>query len=279
MSYLISHIIDNTAERTPDREAFRFDGNGITYAELVRRCNALANTLAELGVKRGDRVGIYLHKSLESAIALYGILKAGAAYVPLDPQMPEERLAFIIRDCEINVLVSQDLKAKTLAKIATQETGLKAVVGLNSGEDDIGLQRVSWEQVAEAEGERAPTLNVIEQDLAYIMYTSGSTGTPKGMMHTHYSGLSYAKLAATTYDLRATDRLSNFPPLHFDQSTFDYFSGPLVGATTVIIPEPHTRFPASLSQLLADEKLTVWYSVPFPLIQMLLRGVSRRARC
>jgi amino acid adenylation domain-containing protein len=112
----------------------------------------------------------------------------------------------------------------------------------------------------------------MEQDLAYIIYTSGSTGEPKGIMHTHASGLSYARMAADLYELTNDDVLSNFPPLHFDQSTFDYFSGPLVGATTVIIPEEHRLLPASLSQLMQDERMTVWYSVPFALIQLLLRG-------
>jgi amino acid adenylation domain-containing protein len=105
------------------------------------------------------------------------------------------------------------------------------------------------------------------------MYTSGSTGDPKGIMHTHDSGLSYARMAAHTYGVRHTDRLSNHSPLHFDMSTFDYFSGPLAGATTVIIPEAYTKLPASLSRLIEAERLTIWYSVPFALIQLLVRGV------
>ncbi|MEM1126996.1 MAG: AMP-binding protein, partial [Bacteroidota bacterium] len=97
-------------------------------------------------------------------------------------------------------------------------------------------------------------------------------GLPKGIVHTHASSLSYATLAADVYGLRADDRLSGFPPLHFDQSIFDYMSGPSVGATTVIISEGHMMMPASLSQLMADERLTVWYSVPYALVQLLLRG-------
>ncbi|NJL94878.1 MAG: amino acid adenylation domain-containing protein [Anaerolineae bacterium] len=112
----------------------------------------------------------------------------------------------------------------------------------------------------------------MQDDLAYIMYTSGSTGQPKGIMHTHASGLSYARTAAATYSLLPEDRLSNHSPLHFDMSTFDYFSGPLAGATTVLIPEAYTLLPASLSQLVQDERLSIWYSVPFALIQLLLRG-------
>ena len=91
-------------------------------------------------------------------------------------------------------------------------------------------------------------------------------------MHTHHSGLSYAKLSAETYQLHEMDILGNHSPLHFDMSTFEFFSGPLKGACTVLIPEEYTKLPASLSKLIADEQLTIWYSVPLALIQLLLRG-------
>ena len=117
-----------------------------------------------------------------------------------------------------------------------------------------------------------PKTQPIEQDLAYILYTSGSTGDPKGIMHTHRSALAFARWAADEYGLRPADRLSNHAPLHFDLSTFDLFAGALAGATTVIIPEAVTRFPASVSKLMQDERISVWYSVPFALTQMLLRG-------
>lgn len=271
MIFLLSQIIDKSAERFPDKEAFRCDGQGLTYAALVERANRLAAMLIEQGVKPGDRVGIYLPKSLETAVALFGILKAGAAYVPLDPHMPLSRLAFILRDCDIRHLIADNSQRKNLGQLVTLGAELEAVIGL-SGSEGLPCRAISWTEV-EAMPARSPAAARMEQDMAYLMYTSGSTGEPKGMIHTHHSGLSYAKLAAAVYDLHAGDRLSNFPPLHFDQSTFDYFSGPLVGATTVIIPEVYTRFPANLSQLMAAEKLTIWYSVPFALIQLLLRGV------
>ena len=106
-------------------------------------------------------------------------------------------------------------------------------------------------------------------DLAYIMYTSGSTGVPKGLMHTHRSGLAYARLSATTYGVCAEDRLGNHSPLHFDMSTFEYLTGPLQGAASIIIPEDVTFFPQSLARLIESEALTFWYSVPLALIQLL----------
>jgi amino acid adenylation domain-containing protein len=114
---------------------------------------------------------------------------------------------------------------------------------------------------------------MLEDDLAYIMYTSGTTGTPKGIMHSHRSGLAYSKLSRDLYDVGPTDILGNHSPLHFDISTMGYFTMPLAGGTTVLIPESHKLFPASLSQMMEKERLTIWYSVPLALIHLLQRGV------
>jgi amino acid adenylation domain-containing protein len=270
MIYLIPHILDSAAERYPEHEAMRFLGQALTYSQWAGRANALARLLVDQGVQRGDRVGIFLNKSLESAVALYGIMKAGAAYVPLDPSAPPARLAFVVRDCGIRILISQPAKLAALRELSGMDTGLECIIGVPPVEDS-SLRTIPWDEVGFT-GEAGLRLVQTEDDLAYIMYTSGSTGTPKGIMHTHASGLSYARLSAELYGVTHADRLSNHSPLHFDMSTFDYFSGPLAGATTVIIPEAYTKLPASLSKLIQDERLSIWYSVPFALIQLLLRG-------
>jgi amino acid adenylation domain-containing protein len=136
----------------------------------------------------------------------------------------------------------------------------------------LPVRCLTWEDALSRSAEGPPAVGAIEQDLAYILYTSGSTGDPKGIIHTHRSGLAFAEWAATTYGLHHEDRLSNHAPLHFDLSTFDFFAGALAGATTVIIPEALTKFPANLSKLIQDERISVWYSVPFALIQLMLRG-------
>ncbi len=277
MIYLLSHAVDQSALKYPDHPAMRFNGQSLTYAELARRTDNLAHVLIEQGVKKRDRVGIFLNKSLESAVAIYGIMKAGAAYVPLDPLAPVSRLQLVIQDCDIRHIISHPPKANVVQQLVEACPAIQCVIGLagqsfttEASRKDVRL--VDWETICNAANGVLPDRNLMEHDLAYIMYTSGSTGRPKGMMHTHYSGLSYAKMAAQVYDVRHDDRLSNHSPLHFDMSTFDYFSGPLCGATTIIIPEAYTKLPASLSKLVADERMTIWYSVPFALIQMLLHG-------
>lgn len=271
MMFLLCQTIDRSATRFPDRDAFRFNGHGLSYANLVQQANSLANTLHDQGVKRRDRVGIYMPKCLELPGAVYGIMKAGAAYVPLDPAAPIARVQALMRDCGIRHLVTQPSQSKAMASLLAAGTEPECCIGIPP-QDDSSVRCLPWDEVFNAIGETAPNVGTLDQDLAYIIYTSGSTGVPKGIMHTHYSGLSYARLSARLYDLRPEDRLSNHSPLHFDMSTFDMFSGPLAGATTVIIPEAYTKLPASLSQLIDDEQLTIWYSVPFALIQLLLRG-------
>ena len=271
MIYLLPQAVDQMAARHPDREAVRFGRRSLSYGQLAAQSNSLARTLVELGVKRRDRVGIYQGKSLEMAVAIYGIMKAGAAYVPIDPASPPSRLEYVVRHCGIGVVVSQGSRLAQLQQIAAAGAPLRCVVGVSADEPGP-VECLGWDQALAAPGGAPPDVGLIEQDLAYIMYTSGSTGEPKGIMHTHHSGLSYARWAASAYGLHGEDRLTNHAPLHFDLSTFDFFSGALAGAATVIVAEEVLRFPASYAQLLDEERISVCFTVPFAMIQLLLRG-------
>jgi amino acid adenylation domain-containing protein len=270
MRYLLPQAVTQSAERHPEREAIRFSGQSLTYAELENRSNSLARTLQELGLSRGERVGIFMNKGLESAIALYGIMKAGGAYVPLDPFAPVARIGFVLQDCGIRHLITKEAKREQIGQIFTEKTPVKYLIGLAES-DGLAASCVPWEEALSASPHTLGG-NLTEQDLAYILYTSGSTGVPKGIMHTHRSGLSFAAWAADEYGLTHEDRLSNHAPLHFDLSTFDFFAGAIAGATTVIIPEALTKFPANLAWLIEEEHISVWYSVPFALIQLMQHG-------
>ena len=273
MAYLLTHIVDDSAQRAPDHSAFRFLDQSLSYAELAASSNQLAWLLAEQGVQRGDRVGILMHKSIQSPLALYGIMKSGAAYVPLDPGAPAHRLRDTIAHCGIRHLIVHPATRARTQELLASPCGIRWVIGLDALETEAQITLTDWSALDSLPADKPPASGLIEQDLGYIMYTSGSTGRPKGIMHTHASGLAYARLSAELYGINSDDRLSNHSPLHFDMSTLDYFSGPLQGASTVIIPEAHSRLPASLAQLLAKEKITIWYSVPFALIQALTRGM------
>jgi len=275
MIYLIHQAIDRAAGKHPDYEAVRMYDQSLNYEQLAQRSNQLARTLQENGVKRRDRVGIYLNKSLESAIAIYGILKAGAVYVPLDPATPFSRLSFVIQDCGIRHIITQKSKIQILKQLVKNKTSLKCVIGV-AGDSDLPFQCISWADVANAPSGYLAGAKIIGQDLAYIIYTSGSTGNPKGIMHTHHSGLSFAKWAAQAYGLHCKDRLSNQAPLHFDMSIFDFFAAAVAGAATVIIPDEYLKLPASYTKLLQDERISVFFTVPFALSQFLSRGMLNK---
>jgi len=280
----MSLLVDNLrrrAEAVGDKPAFRFGDRDLGYGELVERSNRLANTLAANGVEPGDRVGILQGKGLDNPIALYGIMAAGAAYVPIDPAAPVARQAAVLTNCGVHHLITDVERTTRSAKVASAMPGPLTIYGAVQPEPvatDVGPldasspRFISGDEIDGA-ASTSPANGADADQPAYIIFTSGSTGAPKGIVHTHRSGAAYASMAAELYGLTAADRLSNFPPLHFDQSTFDVFSGPLVGATTVIIGKEHQLVPASLATLIEQERLTIWYSVPLALIQLLLYGV------
>ncbi|NIP94174.1 MAG: AMP-binding protein, partial [Akkermansiaceae bacterium] len=184
---------------------------------------------------------------------------------PLDSSAPAERQEFVIRDCGIRCLVTAPAQLPSLEGLEGRGLSFDALFGL----EDAGAlhsECIPWQNVLASPTSR-PGCGPEEHDLAYIIYTSGSTGAPKGIMHTHFSGLSFARWAAAEYALTPEDRLSNHAPLHFDLSIFDFFAGAVAGARTVIVPEMHTKLPASYTQLLQDHGVTVLFTVPFALIQ------------
>lgn len=269
MIYNLTQIITYASSKAPSKEGFRCMDDSISYKDLNKKSDQLALYLIEVGVQKGDRIGIYMNRCLETTIAVYGILKAGAAYIPLDPFIPISRILFMVGDCNMQHLVTTAAQHRKIGAIAEGASNLRSIVGLSAG---LSIPTVSWEDIFTKSLENYEPVWILEQDLAFILYTSGSTGTPKGVMHTHHSGLALARLAADLYDFCSDDRIGNFAPLHFDPSTFGYFSAPLSLATTVIIPDAHLKFPASLSALVEKEKITIWYSVPLMLIQTLLKG-------
>ena len=264
----LPHIIVSAAKTCPEREAFRCGPHLLTYGELNDKTDQLAGHLISKGVKKGDRVGVYLFRSIKTAIAIYGIMKAGAAFVPIDPGLPISRITYLLKDCGIEHLVTHPLLQKKHRKIIYGQTPLLSLIGSKMSDIDS----ISWENLFDCslKDDSMPDLN--EDDLAYVMYTSGSTGHPKGIMHTHKSGMSYARLSVNLFDIKPQDRLASHAPLHFDISTLGYLSGPLAKATTVILSEAHVKMATSLASLIEKERISIWYSVPLALVQLLQNG-------
>ncbi|MCG8469638.1 MAG: AMP-binding protein, partial [Gemmatimonadetes bacterium] len=145
MGVLLHHSVDESARRDPAHEAFRFRGAGMSYESLARRATQLANLLIEDGVRPSDRVGIYMNKSLELPVALYGILKAGAAYVPVDPSSPASRVEFIARDCELRHVITDSARARQTLACADRGGDIRCIVSTGepiAGEGDVRVR--SW---------------------------------------------------------------------------------------------------------------------------------------
>ena len=270
IEFLVQSPVSHFAEKTPDHAALSFQGTSLSYAELDRLSNQLAHALIERGLAPGERVGLFMHKSLELGAAIYGALKAGGVFVPLDPFMPASRLAFILEDCAVRHVVTSDRMTQPLSELTPASRPF-----LYGPESKGQLEGMSWDEVRQRP-DSLPDVWIIDQDLAYIMYTSGSTGHPKGMMHTHRGSISYARWGAQHVGLRPTDRVASHAPLHFDLSIFDFFSTAQSGATVVLVPEPVTKFPASWTSHIESERISVVFTVPFTLIEMLERGVMEQ---
>lgn len=267
MPDLVHEAVDRGAVRDRNHPAVVMGDEALTYGELLTATNQLANSLIELGAQRGDRVGLYLHKSVETVVSAYGIMKAGCAFVPIDPLIPTERLEIILDDCGINIIVTEN---RLVPRLGAVSPSLSAVVGPT--EKLAGsITQLTWADVHDRPT-GAPTRVVTPDDLAYVMYTSGSTGTPKGMMHSHHTSLGFGMWGVDYCGLVPSDRVASHGPLHFDISIFDIFSTGLAGATVVLVPEAVTKFPASLSALLADQHVTVIFTVPFALSQLANNG-------
>ena len=269
MIYNLAQLIEKSAALFPEKEAFRCLDEAITFADLDLRTKQLAAYLIAAGLRKGDRVAIYMNRCLETSVAVHGILRAGGVFVAINPFSPHNRTLTIMQDCGTEFLLSTPAQLNKVKSIANKAVFLKSIVGVPALD---GVKTISWDELFSGSLEGYNPPEILGKDLASILYTSGSTGTPKGIMHTHYSSLSLARLETSLHNATHKDRIGNFAPLHFDQSLFGYFSGPLVGATTIIFPDAYVKLPKSLSALVEKEKITLWFSVPLILTQILLNG-------
>jgi amino acid adenylation domain-containing protein len=256
----LHHTLELGAALGAERIAVEEPGFGsIRYGELVRTSDSLRDRLHALGVRRGDRVGIYLKKSIDGVAAIFGILKAGAAHVPVDPTAPVARNAFIHADCQVKVaIVERRLEAAYREEL--QKLGHSPELLILEG---TGAGKPLAECLAKLPAApRVPSVESQPDDLAYVLYTSGSTGKPKGVMLTHRSAQAFVDWCSDAFAPTRDDRFSNHAPFHFDLSVLDLYTPLKHGATLVIVSEETGKEPAVLAKLIADQKLTVWYSAP-----------------
>ncbi len=259
----IHQYLHDSARRSPDKVAVEEAGGGsISYRELDGLSDRMRDRLVQLGVRPGDRVGIWVRKSIDSLAAIFGALKAGAAYVPVDPGAPPARNGGILADCAVTaVVVEKRYESALLARPVPLHAHpeLFAIDGAGGG---VPLRVALDDADRHARAPLAKTATPGPEDLAYILYTSGSTGRPKGVMLTHRDAASFIEWCSETFAPTAQDRFSSHAPFHFDLSILDIYCPLRHGATLILVGEDTGKLPLELARIIADTGISVWYSTP-----------------
>jgi amino acid adenylation domain-containing protein len=251
-------LFDHAVSAWPRSLAVEGPDGRVTYSELDALIASMATALRERGVREGDRIGLWLEKSVSGVAATQAALRLGATYVPLDPLSPRARIVSIVSDCEMGALVT------TVDRAAALDGDLGACPLL--AVDATSLERTRAQCPGGTSGHnrvaRRPT------DLAYILYTSGSTGTPKGVCISHRNAVAFVEWAAAAIGAKSDDRLANHAPFHFDLSVFDIYVAFRCGGSVHLVPEGTSYAPQRLVDFVASREITVLYVVPSVLVMM-----------
>lgn len=273
----LSGLIFDAGSRYGGRTAVITPGERLGYADLLRRALGLSGHLLEAGVRAGDRVVICLPKGTQLSIAIFGVLLAGACYVPIDYTSPAARARWIMSDAGARAIITsrQDLR-----RMIDRDA-------VGPGEGGPGAQRQAWVHLCEmnpasseprsagcAPWERAVASRPLDGPIparrdatAYVLYTSGSTGRPKGVVHTHESAMAFVEWAAEHVRMNQDDLVSQHAAPSFDLTIFDLFAPLMVGAALVSVPEWLFGQAAKTARFIRESGITVWYSVPSALLQ------------
>ena len=256
--HCLHELIEAQVERTPDAIAVVVDGGEtLTYAQLNARANRLARHLRTLGVGAPDaRVAVCAERSAEMVVALLAVLKAGAAYVPLDPTYPADRLAYMLRDSAPSVVLTQSRLVGLLGEMACP------TVLLDEAE--------AW---ASLEATNLPRASLDASHLAYVIYTSGSTGQPKGAMNEHRGIVNRLLWMQDAYGLGADDAVLQKTPFSFDVSVWEFFWTLMTGARLVMARPDGHKDPAYLADAVRRNGITTMHFVP-SMLHVYLEGID-----
>jgi amino acid adenylation domain-containing protein len=240
----VHRLIERQVQATPEATALLFGDESLSYAELNRRANQLAHRLMKLGVRPDGKVGIAVERSVEMVVGLLAIMKAGGAYVPLDPEYPVDRLAYMLADSGIELLLTQ----------SAVRAGLPNAEGLRMLElDTLDVT---------GEPDHNPQVALHGENLAYVIYTSGSTGRPKGAANRHRSLYNRLKWMQEAYDLTSADTVLQKTPFSFDVSVWEFFWPLMTGGRLAVANPGDHRDPQRLVELIRRDGVTTLHFVP-----------------
>ena len=261
MSELIHHFIFDSARRTPGAPALVHGERRLDYAALAESVTRAAHGLLALGLQRGERVAVYMEKNVENVAAMFGAAAAGGVFVPVNPLLKAEQVAYILADCNVRVLVTSSERLRQLAEVLAACPDLRAVVVTGAAEHPAtagSAQVMRWDH-AMTEAPAAPAHSVIDADMAAILYTSGSTGKPKGVVLSHRNMVAGARSVAQYLGNTHEDRILAVLPLSFDYGLSQLTTAFHAGATAVLI---NHLLPRDVLNAVVAERITGLAAVP-----------------
>jgi amino acid adenylation domain-containing protein len=260
-SLCLHQLFERQAEKTPGAVALVFEGEALTYAELNRKANQVAHRLRRMGVAAESRVGILMEQSVEMVLAVLGIMKAGGAYLPLDPAYPQERLSFMTDDAGVSIILTQERLAEALPESPAHFVCLDT----------------EWKSI-EREHDENPDVTLNPDNMIYVIYTSGSTGRPKGVMVPHRGVVNCLSWLQKTFRLNEQDCLLLKASLSFDASIWELFGAWLAGGRVVVARQGGQQDPAYLVRAIAENGVTIAHFVP-SILSLLLDERELSAAC
>ena len=257
---MIHHMLRASSSRLPGKEALVHGNERLTYAEVWQRASSLAAGLRKLGLKRGQRAGIYLEASIPQALSIFSISMAGGVYVPINAMLFPEQVLHIARDCGMTVLITSQAKLRDLRPILDQIPSLEFLIVV-SAEPVTGLPlpSFSFDDLARSAAPATWSDDGISKDLAAILYTSGSTGRPKGVMLSHVNIMAGSSIVSTYLEITEQDRILAVLPFSFDAGMNQLMTAFQQGSTLVLI---NFVLANEIVSVLAKERITGLAGVP-----------------
>jgi len=263
---LVNHFLENSARKLPDKIALICGDQRFTYKDIDHSADMVAYALRGMGIRRQDRVVIFLDNCVEAIIALFGVLKAGAIFVMLNPTMKAKKLNYILNDSGARAIITSVQNSKLLKGALNGLNDLRHVIWTGDPsnapiESDPSLDRHLWREIISGSNIRCRRIDAnIDLDLATIIYTSGSTGEPKGVMSAHYNVNAAAQSISQYLENTEQDIILNVLPLSFDYGLYQVLMTFLFSGTLVL--EKSFTFPTKILELLQKERVTGFPIVP-----------------
>lgn len=271
---LLQDVLMAAAESRPAHTALIAGDVRLTYRDIAGFACQLAHALLELGLKRGERVVIFMENGWRCAASVFGVLLAGGAFVAVNSQTKAAKLAFILRDADALVLLTEAHLARVFAAAAEQLPALRVLCATEANATPPGTQNL--DELVVTMPQKAPRRSAIALDLAALIYTSGTTGDPKGVMHTHQSLLFVLESINEYLNISRDDRLFSALPISFGYGLFQWFSAVRAGGTLVL--ERSFTFPGQVFKRMQDEAVTGFAGVPTVYAMMLAQDAKHSLR-